>query len=251
MIRGPVVVGRRPVVEAIRAGLAREVLVAEGASNQGLGAVLDAARAAAVPVTRVPVEEIKSLAAGTPHQRVAARVAQPGTLGEGDLAARSWAEDAVAVILDGVTDPHNLGAVARTAEAAGAAVLITRRHRAAGLTPAAVKASAGALLRLPVAHVANITRAVERLKESGFWAVGLDGGAPETLDRAERPPGRLALILGAEGQGMSRLVRESCDQLLAIPMRGEVASLNVSVAAGVALFAFALPGGGPEAEKQG
>jgi 23S rRNA (guanosine2251-2'-O)-methyltransferase len=235
--RTVVVAGRRPVLEALRTGRASEVLVAAGArSTPALRDVLAAAQEAGVRVTEVPRARVESLAAGAGHQGVVARAAPPSPLGEADLERRAWPDDARVVVLDGVTDPHNVGAIARTAEAAGASALVLRRRRGAGITPAAVKASAGALLHLPVAEVANISRALGRLKGAGFWVVGLAGEAETPLARAAPPPGRLALVLGAEGEGLSRLVRESCDELVSIPLRGRVASLNVSAAAAVALF---------------
>jgi 23S rRNA (guanosine2251-2'-O)-methyltransferase len=203
--------------------------------------VVEAAGALDVPVLTVPGERIESLADGALHQGVATRVNPPPRLSEADLSAREWAGDSVVMVIDGVTDPHNLGALARTAEAAGAEALITRRRRSALMEKVALKASAGALLHLPAAQVANIPRALGLLKEAGFWVVGLDGSAGKTVFE-EAPPGRIALVLGAEGEGLSRLVRETCDELLAIPLRGKVASLNVSVAAGVALFSYAVRG---------
>lgn len=236
--------GRRPSLEAIRAGAAREVLVARSArSTEGLRAVLAAARAAGIPVTRVAEETVAELSGGTRHQGVAARIGGAVRLDEPGLARMPWAEDAVVLVLDGVTDPHNVGAAARTAEGAGVQALVLRRRRGAGMTPAATKASAGALLHLPVAEVANVTRALQKLKESRFWVVGLEGSAGQDIHQAEPPRGRLALVVGSEGAGLSRLVRETCDELVAIPMRGKVESLNVSVAVGVALFGYALKGG--------
>lgn len=233
------VVGRRPVLEAVRAGVAREVLVAEGArTTAGLRDLLDEARSAGIPVRRVAPDRVAQVAAGARHQGVAAMVKMPRPLTESDLSQHRWEEDAVVLVLDGVTDPHNVGAVGRTAEAAGAAALILRRKREAGLTPTALRASAGALLHLPVAEVPNVVRALERLRDRGFWIVGLDVGGEASLFDAPRPPGPLALVVGSEGSGLSRLVRESCDELVAIPLRGRVASLNVSVATGVALFAY-------------
>jgi 23S rRNA (guanosine2251-2'-O)-methyltransferase len=239
-----VVVGKRPVLEAVRAGAAREVLVIHGSrSTPGLRELLRAAGDAGVPVTEVPRERVEGLARGSRHQGVAARLQREAReLTEADLGGRDWPEDAVVLVLDGVTDPHNLGACARTAEAAGAAALVVRRRRGAPLSQAAVAASAGALAHLPVARVANVARSLGLLQERSFWVVGLDGGAPQTILDTSRPPGRLALVLGSEGAGLSRLVAERCDELLAIPMRGRVGSLNVSVAAGVALFGYALRG---------
>jgi 23S rRNA (guanosine2251-2'-O)-methyltransferase len=240
-----VIAGRRPSLEAVRAGTALEVLVAEEArSTPALRELVEAAGVAGVPVRRVATDALESLAPDMVHQGALARVRMPPELSEGDLVSRRWAEDALVVILDGVTDPQNVGAVARTAEAAGGAALVVRRHRGGGKTISALKASAGALLHLPVASVPNITRAVDRLKEAGFWVVGLDAAATRTVDEASAPEGRVALVLGSEGEGLSRLVRESCDELLRIPMRGRVGSLNVSVAAGIALFAYAARGKG-------
>jgi 23S rRNA (guanosine2251-2'-O)-methyltransferase len=192
-------------------------------------------------VRRVPVEQVEDLAGGVRHQGVAARIRLPAPLGEAELAGRAWGPQDVVLVLDGVTDPQNLGAVARTAEAAGAAGLVVRRARGGALGTTAVKASAGALLHLTVAEVPNITRALQRLKDGGFWVVGLDQDASSGVGEARPPPGRLALVLGSEDEGLSRLVRRTCDELLSIPMRGHVSSLNVSVAAGVALFGYATP----------
>lgn len=236
------VVGRRPALEAVRSGRAIEVLVAEGSrSTAALREVVEAAGVAGVRVETVPSERIEDLAADTVHQGVAVRVRPPAELGEADLSSRSWGANAVVVALDGITDPHNVGAIARTAEAAGVETLVTTRRGAAPIGTTSVKASAGALLHLPIAVVPNLPRALGRLKDAGFWVVGLDARAQRTIDD-DPPPGRLALVLGAEGEGLSRLVRATCDDLVAIPLRGRVGSLNVSVSAGVALFSFARRG---------
>jgi 23S rRNA (guanosine2251-2'-O)-methyltransferase len=233
------VVGRRPVLEAVRAGVAHEILVAEGVrATEGLRDLVDEAKSAGIPVRRVSLVQVAAVAAGARHQGVAATIKMPRPMSEADLSRRRWEEDAVVLVLDGVTDPHNVGALGRTAEAAGVAALILRRKREAGLTPTALRASAGALAHLPVAEVPNVARALERLLDRGFWIVGLDVGGEANLFDTHPPPGPLALVVGSEGSGLSRLVRESCDELVAIPLRGRVASLNVSVAAGVALFAY-------------
>lgn len=232
------------MLEAIRARRARRVMAAFGAQEtEGLRALIDEAARAGVPLERVKREAVEVLGLHN-HQGVAAYVSIPPELDEQGLASRSFSEDAIAVVLDGVTDPQNFGACARSAEAAGAAVLVVRRKRAAPLTPAAVKASAGALLHLPVARVANLTQAVGRLKEKGFTVVGLDEDATEGID-AVPPPRPIALVVGSEGSGLSRLVKESCDLLVSIPMAGKTASLNASAALAVALFAYArrAPGG--------
>lgn len=230
-------VGRRPALEAIRSGSALEVLVSRSSrSTEGLREVLDLARETGLPVRRVPDDVVDHLSGGARHQGVAVRVGAPSELEERDLERRSWSERAVVLVLDGVTDPRNLGAAARAAEAAGAEAMVVRRRRGAGSTPTAVKASAGALLHLPLARVANIPRALERLKAAGFWVIGLEERAERSIHDAEPPPGGLALVVGSEGGGLSRLARESCDELVAIPMRGRVSSLNVSSAAAVGLF---------------
>jgi 23S rRNA (guanosine2251-2'-O)-methyltransferase len=240
-----VVVGRRPALEAIRSGSAREVLVSALArSTPGLREVLDAALHHDVPVSRVTDDVIDRMSSGTRHQRVAVRVTMPPFLDERALGSMKWTADAVVLVLDGVTDPQNVGAAARTAEAAGASAMIVRHHRGAPNTVAALKSSSGALFHLPVARVTNITRALGMLKRAGFWVAGLDARASRTIRDAEPPPGRVALVVGSEGSGLSRLVRESCDELIAIPLTGKADSLNVAVAAGVGLFTYADRGTG-------
>ena len=142
---------------------------------------------------------------------------------------------ALIVVLDGIEDPHNFGAIVRTADAAGAHGLIRQTRRAAPLGTAAGKASAGAIAHMKIADVVNIARALEELKQAGIWTVGLAGDAPADYDKVDFSL-PIALVLGAEGAGLRRLVRERCDFLVKIPMLGHIGSLNVSVAAGVALF---------------
>jgi 23S rRNA (guanosine2251-2'-O)-methyltransferase len=238
------VTGRRAVVEALRAGQVREVLIAVGARDtQGLRAVREEARAAKVPVRATDRRELDRLA--DDHRGVVARTvggrAAPTQMGERDLATLPFGHDALVVVLDGITDPQNLGAAARTAEAAGAEALVTRARRAAGVTPAAVRASAGALEHLPHAVVANIGRALARLQEADFTVVGLDEGAPRTIFDQPCPDGRVAVVIGSEGEGMSRLVRERCDLLVALPVKGHIGSLNASAALAAALYGFVLP----------
>ena len=248
-----VVAGRRAVAEAVRSGGAREVLVERGAKGtQGLQQVLAAAAERNVPVRRVPREELDRLAAD--HRGVVAVVAEtdvPAELSERDLASFDFADDAFVVVLDGVEDPQNLGAAARTAEAAGAAVLVTRVRRAAPVTPAAIRASSGALLHLPHARVANIAKALTRLQDAGFFVVGLDGGADASVYDAPAPEGRVAIVVGAEGTGLSRLVRERCDALVALPMRGRVGSLNASAALAATLYAYVVPSRRPDPPRGG
>jgi len=238
-----VIAGRRAVLEAIRAGTVREVLVATGSRDTpGLREVRAAARAASVPVRATERRDLDRLARD--HRGVVARTSGASPrheLTERELAGFPFPPDAIVVVLDGITDPQNLGAAARSAEAAGAAALVTRVPRAAGVTPAAVRASAGALLHLPHARVANVARALGRLQGGGFTVVGLDGDATRTIYDEPCPEGRLALVVGSEGEGMSRLVRDRCDVLVALPLRGRIASLNASASLAAALYGYVLP----------
>jgi 23S rRNA (guanosine2251-2'-O)-methyltransferase len=237
------VAGRRAVAEAVRSRRVLEILV-DGAARptQGMHQILEAAAASDVPVRKVTRQELDRLDAD--HRGVVALLADTDAaaeLSERDLASFDYADDAFVVVLDGVEDPQNLGAAARTAEAAGAAILVTRVRRAAPVTPAAIRASSGALLHLPHARVANIAKAVTRLQDIGFFVVGLDGAAEATVYDAPAPEGRIAIVVGAEGTGLSRLVRERCDALVALPMRGRVASLNASAALAATLYAYVVP----------
>jgi 23S rRNA (guanosine2251-2'-O)-methyltransferase len=236
------VAGRRAVIEAIKAGAATEVFVASGSrQNAGLREVLATAERARVPVRERARPELDAIASD--HRGVVARTRNEVAIafGERDLTTFPFADDAVVVVLDGVEDPQNLGAAARSAEAAGAAMLVTRVHRAAPISNAAIRASAGALSHLPVARVANIARGLGRLQDAGFTVIGLDGGADVTIHDEPCPPGRVALVVGGEGTGLGRLVRERCDVLVALPMFGKVASLNAAASLAAALYAYVLP----------
>jgi 23S rRNA (guanosine2251-2'-O)-methyltransferase len=236
-----VVSGRRAVLEAVRAGIANHLLVARGArSTEGLRDVLSAAEEQAVPIRETGRAELDRLA--TDHRGVVATVRIPRPIGERELASWPFGDEDVVVVLDGITDPQNLGAAARSAEAAGAAMLVTRTRRSADVTDAAIRASAGALIHLPHARVANTARALARLQEAGFTVVGLDERAERTVFEQDRPVGRVAIALGSEGAGLARLTREACDVLVRLPMRGRVASLNASASLAAALYAFVLPG---------
>jgi len=239
-----IVGGRRAVVEALRAGRVTDLLVASGVrETQGLRAVVDAAVAAGVDITETDRRELDRLAPD--HQGVVARLRddpeRPAELGERELGSYPFDDDALVVVLDGITDPQNFGAAARSAEAAGGSMLVTRVRRAADVSPAAIRASAGALLHLPHARVANIPRALDRLQGVGFTVVGLDGDASTTIFDDPCPDGRVALVVGSEGEGMSRLVRERCDVLVSLPMRGRVGSLNASASLAAALYGYVLP----------
>lgn len=225
--------GVNPVMEAIRAGRVRELRVSERAGGRAAEAVA-AAQQAGIPVRRVAPAELDRATRGGVHQGVVADVEDPRAYSVQDLVA--GARDVpLLVVLDGIEDPHNLGAILRTVDAAGADGVIRQSRRAAPLGGAAAKAAAGAASHVRVAEVVNIARAIEELKEAGVWTVGLAGDSPKRYDRIDLTV-PTAIVVGAEGTGLRRLVRDRCDWLVSIPMRGHVESLNVSVAAGVTLF---------------
>jgi len=220
--------GVRPVVEALRGGRRKvfEVLDASGSKE-----VAQAAKAAGTPVKKVPQARVAELARGGVHQGVAAQVGPYPYVELDDVLA---IPDPLVVVLDGVTDPHNLGAVLRVAEGAGASGVVIPKDRAAGVTAAVVKASAGASEHVPAAKVTNLRRAIERMKKKGLWVYAAEvGGMPYTNLNLAGPVG---LVLGSEGRGVRRLVREGCDGAVSVPMLGAVGSLNVSVAAAVLLY---------------
>lgn len=228
------------MLEAIRSHIADDVILARGArATPGLRDLIEAAEREGVGVREADRSELDTLAPD--HHGVVARVHPPEALGERELAGWPFPDEALVVVLDGIEDPQNLGAAARSAEAAGATMLVTRTRRAADVTPAAIRASSGALLHLAHARVANIARALDRLKDAGFTIVGLDEASPITVYDVPRPEGRIAMVLGSEGHGMARLTREACDLLVSLPMYGRVGSLNASASLAAVLYAFVLP----------
>jgi len=194
-----------------------------------------AAHARGVALTESGPDRLESLAGTRRHQGVVARVsAADVVLGLEELLA-GLAEPALLLVLDGVQDPHNLGACLRVADAFGAHGLVVPKDRAVGLTPAVAKVASGAAETVPLIAVTNLARALDVLKEAGVWTFAAEESAPAPLDRT-RLDGPLAFVLGAEGEGLRRLTRERCDEAVRIPMQGSVESLNVSVAAGVCLY---------------
>ena len=231
-----IVYGINPVLEALRAGRAQEIRVAIGGvqKNERLRALTALARQHNVPVREVTPDLLQRDAKGGVHQGVAADVDEVQDYSVEDL-VRGATGAALIVVLDGIEDPHNVGAILRTADAAGVDGVVIQSRRSAALGGAAAKASAGAVAHVRIAEVVNIARALEDLKESGVWTVGLAGEAPTPYDSIDFTVPS-AVVVGAEGTGLRRLVRERCDFLATIPMAGHVSSLNVSVAAGIALF---------------
>jgi 23S rRNA (guanosine2251-2'-O)-methyltransferase len=227
----PILSGIHPIAEALKTGRPLDrILVAQGAGGPRLQEIIDLARRASVQVRFEPRAALDRLAGSSAHQGVVALgAAKP--YADLDQAARSE----LVVVLDGVEDPHNLGAIIRTAHAAGAGSIVVPERRAAGVTDVVAKAAAGALEHLPVARVTNVNRALEDLKKRGFWIYGLDQRGTETYDQVKFAT-PTALVFGGEGSGLHELVRRHCDVLVRIPMAGAISSLNVSVAAGVVLF---------------
>ncbi len=224
--------GVKPVIEALRAGRVTALAVSVR-RRRGLTELLDLADRRGVRLRRVDPAELDRLAGGAAHQGVVASVRALETYAVADLVAVRTPP--LILVLDGIEDPRNLGAIARTLDAAGGSGLVVPERRAAPVTGAAVKASAGALVHVPLAPVVNLPRALAELKAAGVWTIGLEAEADQSLyDLDLRLPS--AIVIGGEGRGLHRLVRERCDWRAALPMRGRVSSLNASVAAAVALF---------------
>ena len=228
-----IVFGINPVLEALRAGRVAELWVADS-RNDRVRQVIEQARDQAITPRIVDAETLRHLTKGGVHQGVAAR---SRALPETSIEELARPADGIPlmVVLDGVEDPHNVGAIMRSLHAAGGTGLVRQTRHAAPLEGAAAKASAGAVYHVPVAPVVNVARALEELKAAGVWTVGLDAEAGTRYDEVDLTL-PTAVVVGAEGSGLRRLVRERCDLLASIPMRGQVGSLNVSVAAAIVLF---------------
>jgi len=240
-IESSVLAGIHAVKHALDAGGdIHELMVEKGKSHPRLNELIHLAKKSGIRVTFVPKEALVRLSEGVPHQGVVARLSAQQSAPQ--LSFEQWieeldvAEAPLVLLLDQVTDPHNLGACVRTAEAAGcAAVIVPKDHAADVHSPVVAKSACGALSRLSVMRVTNLSRTIQALQKAGYWTVGLAGEADDSIYDA-RLNGPTAVVMGSEDKGMRRLVRESCDQLIKIPMPGSVESLNVSVATGVALF---------------
>ena len=228
--------GVLPVLEALRAGARRidRIVIAEGVRDTRLREVLDAARSAGVPVRREPRVALDRVTHNANHQGVLAITSAASYSDADDLLSRVC-PDTVFILLDGVEDPHNLGAIIRTAECVGASAVIVPERRSAHLTDVVSKTSAGAVEHLPVARVTNLASFIEELKKHNVWVVGVENSGQVAYTEFNYS-GATALVFGGEGGGLHRLVRERCDAVVSIPMRGKVTSLNVSVAVGVVLF---------------
>lgn len=228
-----IIYGINPVLEALRAGRVKELRVGDRADDR-LTQLLAVAADRGVRVRRVPADALERDSRRGVHQGVVADVEKAEDYSLDEI-VRGASATPLVVVLDGIEDPHNLGAILRTADAAGVDGVVIQSRRAAARDGVAAKASAGAVAHVKIAEVVNIARAVEELKEAGVWTVGLASEGPESYEAIDFTL-PTAVVLGAEGAGLRRLVRERCDRLASIPMRGHVGSLNVSVAAGIVLF---------------
>jgi 23S rRNA (guanosine2251-2'-O)-methyltransferase len=227
--------GFHAVEEALTAGRALDrIVIARGRHGERVEAVVRLAKSRGVPVRFEDRQQVDRLAGTREHQGIAALVAAKPVVGLEDL-LRVKNEHGLLVLLDGIEDPHNLGAIVRTALAAGAQGVVIPERRAAGLSDTVERASAGALAHLPVARVTNLVRAMEEMKEAGYWLVGLDERAEKSFTEVDLK-GPVGIVLGSEGEGLHELTRKRCDFLVSLPTSGPVRSLNVSVAAGVMLF---------------
>jgi 23S rRNA (guanosine2251-2'-O)-methyltransferase len=229
-----IIYGINPVLEALRTGRVRRVRVGPRGDRR-VEEALTLARAKGIGIERVDAAAIEQAARGGVHQGIVAELDAPRDYSLQELVDGAAPAAPLLVVLDGIEDPHNVGAILRTADAAGAHGVVRQARHAAPLDGVVAKASAGAVAHVRIATEVNIARALEALKALGVWVVGLAGDAPERYDAVDLTL-PTALVFGAEGTGLRRLVRERCDRLAAIPLYGAVDSLNVSVAAGVLLF---------------
>ena len=230
--------GRNAVIEALRAGIdIDKVFIAKGDTDSTLRHIASSARAAGAVVSHADRRKLDSMSATNAHQgviAVAARVAY-ATVGDILETARKKNEQPLILLCDEITDPHNLGAVIRTCEAAGVHGVIITKHRSSGLNETVVKASGGAVYHIAVARVANLSAAISELKEAGVWIYAAAASGNTLLWQTDLK-GPAALVVGSEGSGVSRLVSKNCDFIISIPMFGKISSLNVSVSTAILTY---------------
>ncbi len=231
-----VVCGINAVLESLRAGAGRveRVCIQRDQRNPRIQEIVEISRRSHVPISFEERAWLDRKAEGERHQGVLCYLAETGVLEPEDLLEQASSPGLV-IVLDGIEDPQNLGAIIRSSEVAGADGLFLPQRRSAGLSPAVVRSSAGAAAHLKIARIPNLARLIEMLKEKGYWVAGLDAASGRPIWEADFTV-PTALVLGSEGSGLHRLVKEKCDFLVSIPVRGKVSSLNVSVAAGIALY---------------
>jgi 23S rRNA (guanosine2251-2'-O)-methyltransferase len=246
----PVLFGINPVIEALKAGSRSFDYVAVMAGRRDARAqlIFEACRDAGVSVRQVSRDQLERLAGTHSHQGVVAVTSEKQYSDLDEVLDNKRGAHNFLLVLDGVEDPHNLGAIIRTADGAGADGVVIPERRAVGVTGTVLKASAGAAEHLPIARVTNINRTLEDLKERNIWTIGLDERAKQSYDEIDYNMD-CAIVLGAEGSGLHDQVRKKCDFLISIPMRGQVASLNVSVAAAVVMYEVLRQRRHPKAKK--
>jgi len=238
--------GRNPVIEALKAGRTiNKIWVARGSLSGALGEIAGMAREYNIPLQFVERQWLDHMAGGSVHQGVAAQVAAWEYADWEEELEKAWRKGAVPLflLLDGVEDPQNLGAVLRTADAVGVHCVIIPKNRAASLTSGVARASAGAIEHVPVCRVTNLARTIDAIKGKGCWVAGADLSWGQSLYETDLT-GPLALVVGGENRGLGRLVKEKCDKLVRIPMNGRINSLNVSAAAAVLLYEIVRQRGG-------
>lgn len=238
MSRSDKIEGRNPVMEALKAE--REIdkiLVAKGAAEGSIHKIVGIAKERGIPIQYVERQKLDQLSESHVHQGIIAFAAAHAYVDVEDILkkAEEKGEDPFLVILDEITDPHNLGSVIRTANAAGVHGVIIPKRRAVGLTAVVAKTSAGAIEYVPVAKVSNLAQTIDRLKERGLWIIGADMDGEKAYYESDLT-GKIALVIGSEGKGIGRLIKEKCDFIIHIPMKGEVGSLNASVAAAILMY---------------
>ncbi len=226
------VIGRIPVLECLRAGKREIHRLYLARDAKGLDPIRQAGRG--VPILEHSQEELDRMAGNTVHQGVILEASPLPLWNLAEWLNQPLPQDAVLVILDGIEDPHNFGAITRTAAACGACGVLFGKDRAAPVSPAAAKAAAGAMEYIDLIQVTNLARAIKDLQKAGFWVAGLEAEATQSVWEADLK-GRIALVLGNEGHGLRRLTRELCDLRLCIPLPGPITTLNVSVSAAIAL----------------
>ena len=230
------IIGRNPVIEALKADKLIDLIFVNPEAEGSVKLILKLARDRNIPIKQVSEQKLSNMCDGLSHQGVIAMgaCAEYKTPEELLEIAAQKGEDPFIIICDEIEDPHNLGAIIRTAETAGAHGVIIPKRRSASLNQTVFKTSAGAASWLPVARVANIAQTIDMLKKNGVWIYGTDGSGSNYTDTSLTGP--IALVIGSEGFGMSRLTKEKCDGLLSLPMKGKITSLNASVAAGIFMY---------------
>lgn len=233
---GELILGRNPVIEALKADKLIDVLFVNPEAGGSIGQIIKMAKDKSIVVKEVSEQKLSNMAKGASHQGVIAMGACAEYVDIEDIIAiaREKGEDPFIIICDEIEDPHNLGAIIRTAETAGAHGIIIPKRRSASLNHTVYKTSAGAASWLPVARVPNIPQAIDRLKENGVWIYGTDGSGEDY--RSANLTGPIGLVIGSEGFGMGKLVASKCDFMLKLPMKGKITSLNASVAAGIFMY---------------